>query len=109
MRALTLDVIREHRCAEHQDQVAPLKRCHDAGAVRGQEAGEQRMLLGKAVARGQRAYPDRGLVLFGQGDDFLPRPIARNRGTDDEDRALCGGEPRGRARAAGQGRRRRYG
>ncbi|MFO1400476.1 MAG: hypothetical protein U1F30_04575 [Steroidobacteraceae bacterium] len=58
----------------------------DAGAARGQVAGEQAMPLGEGVARGEGRRPDRRLVALGERDDLLPGVIARDSGAGDDHR-----------------------
>ena len=97
MRTVSLDVVREDRSAEHQDQVAPLEAGDDLLAVRRQKACEEGVLLGKAVAGREGTHPHGGLVSLGESDDFLPGPISGDRGADDDHRAARGGEHHGRA------------
>ena len=86
-------MIGEDRCAQHQDQVVAGEARHNLLAVGGEEAGKQRVVLGKAVAARIGAGPDFRPVPFGEGDDLVPGVVAGHGGADDE----------GRPHALGQG------
>ena len=64
----------------------------DAGALGREESGEQPVILRKAVARGHRARPDRGLMALRQGDDLVPGIVTCDAGTGHDDRGAGAGQ-----------------
>ena len=93
---MTFDVIGEYRRSQYQDEVRPLQARHDGGPVGGQKPGEERVALGKAIARRHGADPNRRLVQLRERNGFIPCIVARNRRADHDD-----GLPRSLERAGG--------
>ena len=90
VRAAAFDVIGEDRRAKHKDQISTVQAGDDRGTIGGQEAGEQRMALGKAVACRHRAYPHGGLMLLGERNGLIPGIVARHRRADHDDGSASG-------------------
>ena len=84
MGAVAFDMIEVQRPAQRQHDVMRGKACNNRLARGGEETGKQRMVLGKSGARCHGGDIDTGAVPLGQGDNQIPRAIARNaRGNDD--------------------------
>jgi hypothetical protein len=83
-------MIGEDGRAEHQDQVMAGEAGDDLPAVRGEKAGKQRVVLGKAVAARIGCRPDRRPMSFGEGDDLVLGVVARTPGADDKGRTRAG-------------------
>ena len=86
VRPVAFDMIGEHRRTQRQNEIRALQTRDDAAPIRRQKAGEQRVIFRKAVARRHGTDPDRGPMLFGESDGFIPGVIARHRCADDDHR-----------------------
>ena len=100
VRSGAFNVISEYWCAEHEHEVMAGEMRDDATAIRRQESGEQRMVLGKAVAARHRTDPHRSAMPFGERNGFGPGTVARHRGADDDHWTARRGSTRRRIPAA---------
>ncbi len=86
VRALSFDMVGEYGRAQYQDEISSVEALDDLRAIRGQEAGEQRMLFRKTIASRHGAHPDRGSMPLGECNGLIPGIIARHRCADHDDR-----------------------
>ena len=87
--AAGMDVISEHRCADHYDHVVAGQPVGERLAQRRQEPGEQRVVLREAAAPGHRALPDRGVETLGELDRERPRTVLVHGSTDHQRRTTA--------------------
>ncbi len=95
---MTFHVVGEYRGAQYEDEIRTLETRHDAGPIRRKEAGEQRVPLGKTVARRHGTYPDRSSMQLSERDGLIPRIVSRHRGADHNHGSLRAAQRIGGAR-----------
>ncbi len=71
-RAWVVRVLADRAGADDQHRVVGLERLAQAGAARGQVAGEQRVVLREAGLSAERLLEDRAVQALGEGDQCVP-------------------------------------
>src|SRR4029434_4723975 len=84
MRAEAFDVISERGRAQREDDIATGAKPYERLAHRGQEDGEQSMVLWETAPARHWRHPHGCVVPLGETHDFVPRAVAVHGGTNHE-------------------------